>query len=95
LITHLFSDARASLFDKGAHRPVHRAVANVKQKILKNLPATRRVCDFGMKLQSVQLLLWIFHRGEIAAFGGPRDAKTFRQRRHLVAVAVPDVDLLA
>jgi len=78
LIADLFPDARASFFNEGAHCPVHRAMADVKQKILKNLPATRRVCDFGMKLQSVQLPLWIFHRGEIAAFGGPCDAKAFR-----------------
>src|SRR5215813_10239446 len=95
LIADLFPDASASLLNEGAHCPVHRAVTDVKQKILKNFSATRRVCDFRMKLQSVEFPLWIFHRGKIAAICGPGDAKTFRQRCYFIAVTVPDIELLA
>jgi hypothetical protein len=95
LVAHLFPDAGASLFDEGAHRPVHRAAADVKDKVLQNLSATRRVSDFRMKLQSVKFALRVLYSGEVATFGDANGAKTFRQSRHFVAMAVPNVELLA
>src|SRR6266487_5259593 len=95
LISDLFADACASLFDEGAHCPVHRAVADVIDEILQNLLPSRRVCDFGMKLQPVKLALWVLHRREVGALRSPRSAKSLRQRRHFIAMTVPDVDLRA
>src|SRR5213080_5005732 len=85
----------ASFFDKGAHRPVHRAVADVVHKISQDLPAARRVRDFGMKLQSVKFALPILDGGEVATFSRPDDNKPFRQSRDFVAMAVPNVELIA
>src|SRR6266496_1488242 len=48
-----------------------------------------------MKLQSVELALRIFHRREVGALRSPGSAKSFRQRRHFVAMTVPDIDLWA
>ena len=95
-VAHLLPDARAGLFDERAHRPIHRAVADVKDEILENLLAARRVRDFGMKLQAVEFPLWILDRGEGANSSVRADgAKSLRQCRDFVAVAVPDVDLVA
>ena len=52
LVADLSPDARASFFDERAHRPIHGAMADVKDKILQDLFAARRVGDFGMKLQA-------------------------------------------
>ena len=95
MVADLFPDARASFFDERAHGPIHRALADVIDEILQDLFATRRMRDFGMKLQSVEFALWIFHRCEVATLGGPGDAKTLWQRCDLIAVAVPDVELVA
>ena len=48
-----------------------------------------------MKLQSVKFALRILHRGEVATFGRSDGAKTLRQRRHFVAMAVPNVEVAA
>jgi hypothetical protein len=50
LISHLLPDPLASLFDERAHRPIHRATANVKNKILENLFPARCMRYFGMEL---------------------------------------------
>ena len=70
-------------------------MADVINEVLQNLPTARRVHDFGMELQSVELPLGIFDGGEVAAFSGPDNVETFRQRRHFVAMAVPNVELAA
>src|ERR1051326_3576701 len=76
-----------------AHGPVHGAAADAKDEVLQDLFTARRVRDFGMKLQSIKLSVWVLHRGEVATFCSPHNAKTFRQRRHFVAMAVPNVEL--
>src|SRR4029453_18803963 len=72
-----------------------RTVANWMDQILQGLFASRRLRDFGMKLQAVKFELRIFHGGEIATFRCSDNAKTFRQCRYFVAVAVPNVELVA
>ena len=93
LFAHLSPHALAGFLDERAHRPIHRAVADVKDKILQDLLPARRVRDFRMKLQSVKFSLGIFDRGEVGIFRVRRRAKTLRQRRDLVAMTVPDIDL--
>ena len=48
-----------------------------------------------MKLQRVELAFGVFDRGEGGIFGMRDGAEAFGERGQLVAVAVPDVDLLA
>ena len=62
---HLFANAIARFFDEGAHRPIHRAAADVKDEILEDFLAARRVRYFGMKLQAVKLALRVFDRGKV------------------------------
>ena len=86
----------AGFLDERAHRPIHRAVADVIDEILQDLFAARRVRDFGMKLQAVKLSRC---GSSTAAKGEPSvradGAKTLRQRGHFVAMAVPDIELRA
>ena len=70
-------------------------MANVIDEILQDLFASRCVRDFGMKLQAVKFALRILDGGEIATFRCSDNAKTFRQRRYFVAVAVPNIELIA
>jgi hypothetical protein len=70
-------------------------VANVIDEILQDLFASRCVRDFGMKLEAVKFTLRILDRCEIATFGCSDDAKAFRQHRYFVAVAIPNVELIA
>ena len=49
-ITDLAPDALAGFLDERAHRPIHRAMADVVDEVLQDLSAARRVCHFGMKL---------------------------------------------
>ena len=93
LIADLLPDARARFFDERAHRPVHRASADVIDEILQNLLPPWRVRDFGMKLEPVKLALGILHRCEIGALCPPGGAKPFRQCRHFIAMTIPDIDL--
>ena len=65
MIADLLANARASLLDERAHRPIHRAMADVIDEVLQNLFAARRVRDFGMKLQAVKFALRIFDRGKV------------------------------
>src|SRR5215217_5837028 len=70
-------------------------MANVIDEILQDLFASRCVRDFGMKLQAVKFALRILDRGEIATVCCSHNPKTFRQRRHFVAMAVPNIELIA
>src|SRR5947209_5129416 len=70
-------------------------MADVIDKVLQNLFAARRVRDFGMKLQAVEFALSIFDRGKIRALRPPGGKEAFWQCRHLVAVAIPNVELIA
>ena len=70
-------------------------MANLIDKVLQDLFASRRVRNFGMKLEAVKFALWVLYGGEVATFRCADDAKTFRQRRHFVAMAVPNIELLA
>ena len=79
LVAHLLPDARAGFLDERAHRPIHRAVADVKDEVLEDLLAARRVRDFGMKLQSVEFSLRIFDRGERRNFRCARRREIRRQ----------------
>ena len=69
-------------------------MADVIHKVLQDFPAARRVRDLGMKLQSVKFALPIFHRGKIATFSTPHDAKTFRQCGDFITMAIPNVELV-
>ncbi len=64
-------------------------------EILDDLAPARGVRDFRMKLQPVEPRLRIFDRGVGRILGGGGRAKALRQRRHLVPVAVPDIELFA
>jgi len=70
-------------------------MANVIDEILQDFLASRRVRDFGMKLETVKFASRMLDCGEIATIGRSDDPKTFRQRRYFVAVAVPNVKLPA
>ena len=48
-----------------------------------------------MKLQSVKFAFGIFYCGEFRVFRAGCSAETSRQRRHLIPVTIPDVDLFA
>jgi hypothetical protein len=67
----------------------------VIDEILQDLFASQCVRDFGMKLQAIKFALRILHGGEIATVGRSDNAKAFRQRRYFVAVAVPNIKLIA
>src|SRR5262249_19715918 len=95
IFADLLTDTRASFFNERPHRPVHRAVANVVDKILQDLFASRCVRDFGMKLQPIKLALRMLDGGEIATVRCSYNAKTFRQRRYFVAMTIPNVKLIA
>jgi hypothetical protein len=70
-------------------------MANVIDEILQDFLASRRVRDFGMKLETVKFALRILYGGEIATFGCSGNAKTLRQRRYFIAVAIPNIELIA
>ena len=69
-------------------------MANVIDEILQDLFPSRCVRDFGMKLQAVKFALRILNGGEIATVGCSDNAKSFRQCRYFVAVAVPNIELI-
>ena len=64
-------------------------------EVLQNLFAARGVRDFGMELQAVEFPFSIFDRGKIRALRLSGSEKTFWQRRYFVAVAVPNIELIA
>src|SRR5438874_868884 len=70
-------------------------MTDVIDKVLQNLFAARRVSDLGMKLQPVKFPLSIFDRGKIGALRSAGGEKTFRQGGHFIAVAVPNIELIA
>src|SRR6266851_10292841 len=86
-------DSRAGFFDERAHRPIHCAMADAKDEVLQILFAARRVRDFRMKLQAVKFALGIFDRGKVRVLAASRGAKAVGQRRHLVAVTAPNIEL--
>jgi hypothetical protein len=53
------------------------------------------VRNFGMKLQPIKFALRILDGCEIATVGCSDNAKTLRQCRYLVAMTVPNVELVA
>ena len=95
LVAHLPPHALARFLDERPHRPVHRAATDVEDKILQDLFPARGVRHFRMKLEAVKFSVGIFDRGESGILGMRGGAESSRQRRHLVAVAAPDIDLLA
>ena len=95
MITDLFPYAGASFFDERAHRPVHRAATDVIDEILQDFLAAGRMHDFGMELQAVKFSFRILHGCEIATFSRSRDAKPFRQCCYFIAMAVPNIELVA
>ena len=89
----LLPDARARFFNERPHRPIHGAVADMKDEVLQDLFASRRVRDFRMKLQPVKFSRGIFDRGKLRIFRARDGAKARRKRRQFVAVTAPDIDL--
>src|SRR5215469_7108034 len=94
IFADLLTDTRASFFNERPHRPVHRAVANVVDKILQDLFASRCVRDFGMKLKTIKFALRILDGSEIATFSRSHNAKPFRQCGYFVTMTVPNIQLL-
>src|ERR1700730_12927804 len=68
-------------------------MADVIDKVLQNLFSARCVRDLRMKLEPVEFALRIFDRRKVGAFRARGRAKTFRQRGHFIAMAIPDVEL--
>src|SRR5204862_2923971 len=93
LIADLLANAHASLFDEGTHRPIHRAVADVIDKILQNFFPARRVRDFGVKLQGIKFSLRIFDGGKCRIFRARGGSEAGGQGSYFVTVTAPDIDL--
>ncbi len=95
LVAHLLADALTGFVNERAHRPIHRAMADAEEEILDDLVAARGVRHFGMKLKRVELLRGVFDRREHGILRVRDDAEAVRESSELVAMAVPDVHLLA
>ena len=70
-------------------------MTDVIDKVLQNLFAARRVRNLGMKLQRVQLSLRIFDCGKLGILRARGSAETGGQGGDFIAVAVPDIKLIA
>src|SRR5207248_3846933 len=93
VVADLGADSFAGILDERTHRPIHRAMADVIDKVLQNLATPRGMRDFGMKLQAVESPLRIFYRRERRAVGPRSDTKPTRQRCYFVTMAIPDIHL--
>jgi hypothetical protein len=67
-----------------AHRP---------EKVAQDLGAFRRVGNFGVKLQTVDWQLPVFHRGQRTGGRGGQRYKIAGAFRHLIPMAHPNLDL--
>ncbi len=94
LLPHPLANLGAGLLDERAHRPILLATADIVDKVLENRPAPRRVRDLRVKLQAVKFSLGIFERGVVAVLALRHDPEPRRQLRDLVAVTVPDIEVL-
>ena len=77
------------------HRPVAGQAADVADEIGEQFAAVRRVHDLGVKHQGEEAALLIGGDGEGRAFGRRDDAEAFGQSLDPVAMAHPDLVLLA
>ncbi len=91
-LPHLFLNPVDGLLDVGCHAPGGLAAADLAGEILQNLFSLFGMDYFGMKLDPVNFLLLVDHRGEFAVFSRSQDLKTRRDGRDAVAMAHPDVD---
>ena len=80
---------------EAGHRPVARAAANVAHEVGEQLAAVGRVHDLRMEHQAVALRLLVSGDGEGCAFGTRDHLEARRERLDPVAVAHPDLVLLA
>src|SRR6185437_11740585 len=63
LRSYTLSNMRDLLVHDGAHVPVRLDPGKIQQKMPEQLLAAFGMRDFGMELQGIDFLLWVFHRG--------------------------------
>ena len=90
----LLADFGDGLLDVIAHRPAFAAAANLVDEIGQDFLPARRVDDFGMELQAEQFLRAVLDGGERRVFRDGDRLEATRQFCELVAVRVPDLELL-
>src|SRR6202030_1060371 len=88
VVADLSTHSLAGVVDERTHRPIHRAMTDVIDKVLQNLATARGMCYFGMKLQAVESPLRIFSRRERRAAGPRSDTKPIRQRCYFVTMTI-------
>src|SRR5437764_566659 len=64
VVADLSADTFTGVLEEGAHRPIHRTVADVINEILQNFATAWRVRYFRMELQPVKPALRIFNGGK-------------------------------
>ncbi len=92
---HQVADAGHFALDEVPGSPIGNAAADLEEKVVEDLTATRRVRHFGVELHAEEWLPGMLHRRDrgIVAPGGHLVA--WRRHVHVIAVAHPDRRLLA
>src|SRR5208282_2860263 len=92
--TYLLADFLDGLLDVIAHRPAFAAAADFVDEVGNDFVPARRVDDFGMELQAEQFLRAVLNGREWRVLRDGDGFEAARQFRELVAVRVPDLELL-
>src|SRR6478736_4371014 len=95
IFPHLGGDPGDGLVDEGAGGEVGGELSHLEQERANDFRAARRVGHFGMELDAVEAARWIRDSGERSAGAGPDALEASGQGSEAVAVAHPDLDLLA
>ena len=80
---------------EGGHRPVALEARDVEREVAQKLGAVGRVHHLGMELHAVELARLVGDGGERRVLRGGDDAEARRQLGHAIAVAHPDLLLVA